>query len=163
MPPLADKAVEPVPPPTVEDDELVSPQAFGGGPLGLSMLPLYPYHTVRHIWGGEVKLVGFILFYYYITSFRNRFCRTVICWSLLTMAGRLLACLIQMRSDFVLLCPYLGRKTCAWSIILWSTTRCLMHRDGTPRPHHFIFRLVKYLSHSTMCRVCCIFRSQGNF
>lgn len=45
-----------------EDDELVSPQTFGGGPVELSLMPLYPDHIDRHIWDGEVKLVGLILF-----------------------------------------------------------------------------------------------------
>lgn len=76
------------------------------------------------------------------------FSRIVIRWSLLTMGGRLLACLSRMRSGFRLLCPYLGRRTCAWIVILWSTTGCLLHswRDNTLRPHHFISRFVRCLS-----------------
>lgn len=63
-PPTAD-ATERVPPPNseaVKDEGSVPPQAFGGGPIELSPLHLYPDHTTRHIWDGEVTLAGFIVF-----------------------------------------------------------------------------------------------------
>lgn len=68
MPPLVDEVVEPFPSPNgeagevAEDNELEPPQEFGRGHVELSMLSLYPDHNVRHIWDGEVTLVGFILF-----------------------------------------------------------------------------------------------------
>lgn len=53
---------EPVLPQTDEVDEPVPPQVSRVGPIELSLLPYYTYHTAKHIWDGEVKLVGFILF-----------------------------------------------------------------------------------------------------
>lgn len=55
-------ANELVPPQVDKVDKSVSIQVFEGGPLELLLLPLYSYHIVRHIWDGDVKLVGFILF-----------------------------------------------------------------------------------------------------
>lgn len=57
VPPPKDDTSEPVPPPAANADELVSPldgedaelEPFRGGPIELSLLPLYPYHTIRHI------------------------------------------------------------------------------------------------------------------
>lgn len=52
VPPLADEAVEPVLPlngEATKDDELDPPHAFGEAPVELSLLPMYPYHTVIHI------------------------------------------------------------------------------------------------------------------
>lgn len=63
VPPPIDEVIKPMPPlidEIVEDDD--PPQALGGGPVELSLLPLYPDHTSRHIWDGEVILVGFVLF-----------------------------------------------------------------------------------------------------
>lgn len=37
---------------------------FGGGLVDLSLLPLYLNHTVRHIWDGEVALVGFFIYFF---------------------------------------------------------------------------------------------------
>ena len=59
VPPLTDDVANPGPPPESEfavDAEL---EAFGEGPVDLSLLPLYPDHTARHIWDKEVALVGF--------------------------------------------------------------------------------------------------------
>ncbi|CAL5211684.1 unnamed protein product [Lathyrus oleraceus] len=67
VPPPINDASKSVPPPAAEADELVPPlndevvmydeinphQEFGGGPVELSMLPLYPDHVVRHILNGE--------------------------------------------------------------------------------------------------------------
>ena len=62
MPPLTDEVIEPGSSQATEDDESVPSHAFGGGHVDLSLLLLYLNHIVRHIWDGEVKLVGFILF-----------------------------------------------------------------------------------------------------
>lgn len=43
------------------DDEPDPPQAFEGSLIELSVLPLYPNDTARHIWDGEVILFEFIL------------------------------------------------------------------------------------------------------
>lgn len=59
VPPPTD---EPVPSPTGETAEETEPEAFGEGPVKLSLLPLYPNHTVRHIWDRELELVGLIYF-----------------------------------------------------------------------------------------------------
>lgn len=62
---VSPSAAELMPPPdgeTVEDDEEDPSHAFGGGHVELSLLPLYPNHTARHIWDREVKLVGLIFF-----------------------------------------------------------------------------------------------------
>ena len=61
LPPPTVIAVEPVPPPEGEATTDAEPKAFGGG-LDLSLLPLYPDHTAKHIWDEEVGLVRFILF-----------------------------------------------------------------------------------------------------
>ncbi|KAI5404597.1 hypothetical protein KIW84_051670 [Lathyrus oleraceus] len=64
MPPPTDAAADPVPPPTdVATDPVPPPEgeavadaeleAFGGGPIDLSLLPLYPIHTTKHIWDKE--------------------------------------------------------------------------------------------------------------
>ena len=50
-----------MPPPDSEAVEDAETEAFGGGPVELSVLPIYPDHTARHIRDGEVSLVGFIL------------------------------------------------------------------------------------------------------
>lgn len=61
MPPLMDDVVLPVPPPTNDVIALVlppkgdaatdaEPEAFGGGLVDFSELPLSPDHTSRHIW-----------------------------------------------------------------------------------------------------------------
>lgn len=44
-----DDVVDPVPPPEGENATDAKPEAFGGGPFDLSLLPLYPELTVRHI------------------------------------------------------------------------------------------------------------------
>lgn len=62
MQPHADEADEPVSSQVAKTDEPFPPQVFGGGPIEFSHLPLYPDHTAIHIWDGEVKLVGYILF-----------------------------------------------------------------------------------------------------
>lgn len=76
VPPLTYDASELVPPPTTNAVELVpppdgevadatkpkTPQAFVECLIELSLLPLYPDHTTRHIWDGKVTLVVFILF-----------------------------------------------------------------------------------------------------
>lgn len=54
--------VEHVPHPIGEDDEDAKLEEFGGDPIELSLLPLYPDHTSKHIWDKEVELNGFILF-----------------------------------------------------------------------------------------------------
>lgn len=65
VPPPTDDVADPVPPLKGEVVVDVEPEAFGGGPIDLSLLPLYPNHTARHIWDEEVTLVGFF-FYFYI-------------------------------------------------------------------------------------------------
>ena len=45
----------------VADVEL---EAFRGGQVDLSLLPLYLDHTVRHIWHIKVALVGFFIYFY---------------------------------------------------------------------------------------------------
>lgn len=62
VPPQADEAGKPKPSQVVEAEKPVPPQEFGGGPIELSLLPLYLNHTSIHMWDREVKLVGFILF-----------------------------------------------------------------------------------------------------
>lgn len=75
MPPLTDDdvdpvpsliydVVDPVPPLEGEATTYVKPNTFGGGPIDLSLLPLYPNYTTRHIWYGEVSLVGFFIYFY---------------------------------------------------------------------------------------------------
>lgn len=60
----------PVPPQAPEGTRAVeATQIFGGGPLELSLPPLYLDHTSRHIWDGEVILVGFVLFKICIYSY----------------------------------------------------------------------------------------------
>ena len=56
--------VNPVPTPEGEVAADVVPNAFGGGLVDLSLLPLYPDHTVRHIWHEEVSLVEFFIYFY---------------------------------------------------------------------------------------------------
>lgn len=74
MPPPTIDVANPPPPPTANDVDLMpppegevvahaNPKAFGGGIVDLSLLSLYPNHTVKHIMDGEVTLVGFIIFY----------------------------------------------------------------------------------------------------
>lgn len=74
MPPPIIDVSESVPPPTTDATDLVPPpegevaadvevEAFGGGPVDLSLLPLYPDHTDIHIWDEGVALVRFIIFY----------------------------------------------------------------------------------------------------
>lgn len=41
---------EPMPPSKGKTITDVEPEAFGGGPVDLSLLPLYPNHIARHIW-----------------------------------------------------------------------------------------------------------------
>lgn len=48
-------------PPDNEAAEDAETESFGGGSVELSVLPIYPDHIARHIWDGEVSLVGFIL------------------------------------------------------------------------------------------------------
>lgn len=48
-PPFADPA-ESVSPPEGEAVVGVEPEAFGGGPVDLSLLHMYPDHTTKHIW-----------------------------------------------------------------------------------------------------------------
>lgn len=62
-PPPIDDVADLVPPPKGEDDVDVEPEAFGGGPFDLSLLPMYLDHTARHIWDREVSLVGFFSFF----------------------------------------------------------------------------------------------------
>lgn len=82
VPPYSADVVEPVPPPGGEAVEDAEP--FGEGPVELSLLPLYPYHTTIHTWGREIALVGFILFnlrlliYYKFRTLIFIFCRTMI-------------------------------------------------------------------------------------
>lgn len=63
IPPPTDDDVDPVPPPEGEVAADVEPEAFRGGTVNLSLLPLYPDHTFRHIWDEEVTLVGFFIFF----------------------------------------------------------------------------------------------------
>lgn len=62
MPPHTADVVESVPPPKDEAVADAKPEAFGEGPVDLSLLPLYPDHNVKHICDREVTLVVFILF-----------------------------------------------------------------------------------------------------
>ncbi|KAI5392767.1 hypothetical protein KIW84_060077 [Lathyrus oleraceus] len=55
LPPLIVAHADPVSHPeseTVADAEL---DTFGGVPFDLSLLPLYPDHTAKHIWNGEER------------------------------------------------------------------------------------------------------------
>lgn len=61
-PEIPETLVPPYAPEGPRADESMPPQVFGGGSLELSLLPLYYDHTVRHVWDGEVNLVGLILF-----------------------------------------------------------------------------------------------------
>lgn len=63
VPPHIADVVDPMLPLEGEDVAGAEPDAFRGGPVDLSLLPLYPDHIVRHIWDGDVALVGFIAFY----------------------------------------------------------------------------------------------------
>lgn len=47
--PHADETVPPPANEVAENDESVPPQTFGGNPVELSLLPLYPNHIARHI------------------------------------------------------------------------------------------------------------------
>ena len=56
--------VDPVPPPEGDDPPLkdaddhdAEPEGFPGGPSDMSLLTLYPNHTARHVWDGEVTLL----------------------------------------------------------------------------------------------------------
>ncbi|CAL5211694.1 unnamed protein product [Lathyrus oleraceus] len=49
VPPPIDDNADPVPPPEGETAADVEPGDFGGGLVDFSLLPLYPYHTARHI------------------------------------------------------------------------------------------------------------------
>ncbi|XP_050915752.1 protein MAIN-LIKE 1-like [Lathyrus oleraceus] len=55
VPPHIDDVVDPMPPPEGEAVTDVEPESFEGGPVDLSLLPLYPDHTTRHIWDGEER------------------------------------------------------------------------------------------------------------
>ncbi|XP_050919381.1 uncharacterized protein LOC127136915 [Lathyrus oleraceus] len=52
---FTDDDVNPVPPPEGEADADVEPETFGGGPVDFSLLPMYPYHSDRHIWDKEER------------------------------------------------------------------------------------------------------------
>lgn len=51
MSPLAAELVPPPDGEAADDDEPEPPHTFGGGPVELSLLPLYPDHIARLIWG----------------------------------------------------------------------------------------------------------------
>lgn len=85
VPPPATDVTKIVPPPdceTTADDDPEPPQAFGGGPIELSLLPLYPDHVAKHIWDGEVTLAEFIFLnlrlLLYVSDIYLFFYRTVI-------------------------------------------------------------------------------------
>lgn len=63
VPLLTDDDVDPMPPPEGEVVADAETEAFGGGLVDLSLLPLYPDHTTIHIWDGKIALVGFFIFY----------------------------------------------------------------------------------------------------
>lgn len=69
LPPHTAPHVDPVPPPEGEAAIDAKPMAFGGGPVDLSLLPLYTDHTARHIWDIEVTLVGFFIYFYVNSNF----------------------------------------------------------------------------------------------
>lgn len=62
LPPPTVDVAESVPPLEGEAVTDAKPEAFGIGLVCLSLLPLYPDHTAKHIWVGEVALVVFIFF-----------------------------------------------------------------------------------------------------
>lgn len=62
MPPTTIDVAETVPPPNGEAAQDVEAEAFGRGPVKLSLLPLYSDHNAIHIWDGKVALVGLILY-----------------------------------------------------------------------------------------------------
>lgn len=75
MPPPIINAFESVPPPTTDASDPVphpegeavagaKPEAFGGDPVDLSLLHMYPDHVAKHILDKEVTLIIFIIFYY---------------------------------------------------------------------------------------------------
>ncbi|XP_050898643.1 uncharacterized protein LOC127105495 [Lathyrus oleraceus] len=64
VPSITIDTIDPLPYPTVDATDLVPPpegeadvhaklEEFGGDPVDLSLLPLYPDHTTRHIWDKE--------------------------------------------------------------------------------------------------------------
>ncbi|XP_050906099.1 uncharacterized protein LOC127119812 [Lathyrus oleraceus] len=53
VPPPTTDVVESVPP---LNSEVTDPKAFRGDPIDLSLLPIYPDHTVIHIWDREMTL-----------------------------------------------------------------------------------------------------------
>ncbi|CAL5195609.1 unnamed protein product [Lathyrus oleraceus] len=53
LPPSTTTHIDLVPPPKGETVVDVKPEAFGGGLVDLSLLSLYPGHTVIHIWDEE--------------------------------------------------------------------------------------------------------------
>lgn len=64
IPPHIDGVADLVPPPKGEVVVDAKPEAFGDGPVDLSLLTLYPDHIAMHIWDGEVALVGFFIYFY---------------------------------------------------------------------------------------------------
>lgn len=62
--PLPSPTVDPMPPPEGKASTDVEPKDFGGGPVDLSLLPLYPDYIANHIWDGEVALVRFFIYFY---------------------------------------------------------------------------------------------------
>ncbi|CAL5184956.1 unnamed protein product [Lathyrus oleraceus] len=55
VPPPTDDVADPVSPSEGEAIADAEPEAFGGGLVDLSLLPMYPDHTVRHIWDREER------------------------------------------------------------------------------------------------------------
>ncbi|CAL5200862.1 unnamed protein product [Lathyrus oleraceus] len=97
---VADSVSPPISPPNDDDDDVdpvpalegegvaadAEPEAFGGSPVDLSLLPLYSDHTSKHTWDGEER--G-------LQKFLNH--------------GRKIVALSQPNEEwFIMFCPYLA-------------------------------------------------------